>query len=306
MIIDLDLGTYVAARGRLVDDALEAALPSADAPPQILHRAMRHSVLSAGKRLRPMLVLASAEACGAEARDVLPVACAVELIHTYSLIHDDLPAMDDAATRRGRPTCHVAFGEAIAVLAGDALHALAFSLITEAAHALGPERAVAVSREIAGAIGTGGMVGGQVLDLLAEGRSFPNQPPRPERPLAEMVREIHLRKTAALIRACARAGGILAGADAAALDALSAYGDRIGLAFQIIDDVLDVVGDAATLGKHAGRDATKATYPAAFGVMRSRDIARQLTDDAVHAVAPLGGRGRILRDLAVSLLDREH
>ncbi len=302
----VDLSTYLATRGRLIDDALDAALPPADQPPQILHQAMRYSVLGGGKRLRPVLVLAGADASGGDPRGVLPVACAVELIHTYSLIHDDLPAMDDADTRRGQPTCHIAYGEAIAVLAGDALHALAFSLIARAVPAYGPDRVLAVSREIATAIGTEGMVGGQVLDLLGEGRTFPALPPEPVGPLTELVREIHLRKTAALIRACVRAGALLSGADAATTEALTAYGERVGLAFQIIDDVLDVVGDDHAMGKHARRDAAKATYPAAFGVARSREIAARLTEEAVQTVVPLGARGAILQELARSLLVREH
>jgi len=302
----VDLAAYLASRGRLIEDALDAALPPADQPPQILHRAMRYSVLGGGKRLRPLLVVAGAEASGGDARNVLPVACAVECIHTYSLIHDDLPAMDDAATRRGQATCHIAYGEAIAVLAGDALHALAFHLIAQAAPACGAERVLAVSREIAAAIGTEGMVGGQVLDLLGEGRTFPGGPAAPIAPLADLVREIHLRKTAALIRACVRAGALLSGADAAMTEALTAYGERVGLAFQIIDDVLDVVGNDRALGKRAGSDAAKATYPAAFGVVRSREIAARLTEEAAQAVALLGDRGAILQELARSLLVRKH
>jgi geranylgeranyl pyrophosphate synthase len=304
-VTGVDFTTYLATRGRFIEDALEVALPPADQSPQILHQAMRHSVLGGGKRLRPLLVLASAEGCGGEPRAVLPVACAVELIHTYSLIHDDLPAMDNADTRRGRPTCHIAYGEAIAILAGDALHALAFNLIARASPACEAERALAVSHEIATAIGTAGMVGGQVLDLLGEGRIFPGGAPQPVGPLAEFVPQIHLRKTAALIGACVRSGALLVGADADTLRALSAYGERLGLAFQIIDDILDVVGDDRILGKRAGSDAAKATYPAAFGVPRSREIAAQLTAQAVEAVAPLNGRGVILQDLARSLLERE-
>jgi len=301
-----DFATYAATRGQLIDEALEATLPAADRPPRILHEAMRYSVLAGGKRLRPLLIVASAEACGSDPRSVLPVACAVECIHTYSLIHDDLPAMDNSDTRRGRPTCHIAFGDAIAVLAGDALHALAFSLIAEASPACGTDRVLAVSREIAMAIGTGGMVGGQVLDLLGEGRTFPRATGQRPGPLTEIVRDIHLRKTAALIRACVRGGAILAGAEGPTLDALSAYGERVGLAFQIIDDVLDVVGDERTLGKRAGSDAAKVTYPAAYGVARSREIAARLTDEAVAALEELGMRGLILRELARSLLGREH
>ncbi len=305
-VTSVDFPTYLATRGRLIDDAVDAALPPAEQPPQIIHQAMRYSVLGGGKRLRPLLVVASAEACGGNPRAVLPVACAVELIHTYSLIHDDLPAMDNSDTRRGRPTCHIAYGEAIAVLAGDALHALAFDLIARASPPCDSHRLLAVSQDIARSIGTTGMVGGQVLDLLGEGRTFPGGGSSPPpAPLAELVPEIHLRKTAALIGACVRAGALLAGADASTLHALSAYGGRLGLAFQIIDDILDIVGDDRVLGKRAGSDAAKATYPAAFGVDRSREMAAQLTAQAVEALAPLGGRGAILQELARSLLARE-
>lgn len=301
----LDFSTYAATRGRLIDEAIEAALPPADQPPQIIHQAMRYSVLGGGKRLRPLLVAASAETCGEDPRSVLPVACAVEFIHTYSLIHDDLPAMDNSDTRRGRPTCHIAYGEAIAVLAGDALHALAFDLMSRGFPASHAGRVLAVTHDIATAIGTAGMVGGQVLDLQGEGRTFPGQAPPPAISVAEVVPEIHRRKTAALITACARAGAALAGTDAGTLRALSAYGERLGLAFQIVDDILDVVGDDRLLGKRAGSDGAKATYPAAFGVTRSREIAAQLTTEAVEALQPLGDRGAILQELARSLLARE-
>jgi geranylgeranyl diphosphate synthase type II len=268
---------------------------------------MRYSVFAGGKWLRPILVLASTEACGAFPEPAVPVACAVELIHTYSLIHDDLPAMDNSDTRRGRPTCHVAFGEAIAVLAGDALHALAFDLISRAEASVPGERVLRVSREIAEAIGTAGMVGGQVLDLLAEipARTFPGGTLPPGRPMPEVVQEIHGRKTAALIRASVRAGAIVAGAEESTLRALTAYGERLGLAYQVIDDVLDVVGEEAKLGKRPGSDAAKATYPSVFGLGRSREIASALTTDAEAALGPLGRSGEILRALAASLLARE-
>lgn len=305
-----DLVTYLAARGRLVDEALERALPPAAAPPAILHAAMRYTVFAGGKRLRPILVIASAEACGAAAADALPVACAVELINTYSLIHDDLPAMDNSDTRRGRATCHIAFGEAIAILAGDALHALAFELLGQMERTVGAARAIAVTREIATAIGTDGMVGGQVLDLLGEGRTFPGQTPSgngepASPPMAEVVREIHLRKTAALIRGAVRAGGMLGEATPAELEALSTFGERLGLAYQIVDDILDVVGEEARLGKRPGADAAKATYPKAFGLERSRDIATQLTAQAQEALRPLGRRGEVLTLLAGYLLHRD-
>lgn len=302
-----DLTQYLASRGQLVDEVLHQYLPPEHEHPAIIHQAMCYSVFAGGKWLRPMLVLASTEACGAPPGPALPTACAVELIHTYSLIHDDLPAMDDSDTRRGRPTCHIAFGEAIAVLAGDALHALAFDLIGRSADSLPADRALRVSREIAEAIGTAGMVGGQVLDLLGEApaRIFPSGTLPPERPMQEVVREIHVRKTGALIRASVRAGAIVAGADGPTLAALTTYGERIGLAYQVIDDVLDVVGEEAKLGKRPGSDASKATYPAAFGVSRSREIAGALTAEAVQILDPLGASGDILRALAGSLLARE-
>ena len=187
------------------------------------------------------------------------------------------------------------------------VNALAFNLITRASPACGPERVLGASREIATAIGTEGMVGGQVLDLLGEGRTFPGwSPPQPMGPMAEFVQAIHVRKTAALIRASVRAGAMLCGAESGILEALSAYGERMGLAYQIIDDVLDVVGDERTLGKRAGSDAAKATYPAAFGVAGSREIAARLTEEAVAAIRPLGVRGTLLQELARSLLAREH
>ncbi|MDR7483498.1 MAG: polyprenyl synthetase family protein [Armatimonadota bacterium] len=302
-----DLSAYVASRGRLVEEALATALPPETSPPVPLHAAMRYSVFAGGKRLRPLLVLAACEATGGRVDDALPTACAVELIHTYSLIHDDLPSMDDSLTRRGRPTCHVTFGEALAVLAGDALHALAFELLARNARTVGPQRALRVIEEIAGAIGTQGMVGGQVLDLLGEGRpelarwrDWPGDRRRG-------VYEIHRWKTAALIRTCLRAGGLLAGADERTLHDLTAYGEHIGLAFQVVDDILDEAGETARLGKDARVDAarSKLTFPAAFGVERSRAIAREETARAVAAIAGWGPPARLLIDLAVALLERE-
>jgi geranylgeranyl diphosphate synthase type II len=268
---------------------------------------MRHSLSAGGKRIRPLLVLASAEATGGQPEDVLPAACAVELIHTYSLIHDDLPSMDDSAMRRGLPTCHVAFGEALAVLAGDALHALAFSLMAQTAQTVGPARAVRAIEEVASAIGTQGMVGGQVLDILAEHRpAYARFGAWPEDRRAG-VGMIHRWKTAALIRACVRAGAILAGAAPGDLEALTTYGEHMGRAYQIIDDILDEVGEAGVLGKDVGRDAvsSKLTFPAAFGLDHSRHVAADHTAGAVTALESWGPRGRVLRELARALLDRE-
>ena len=260
---------------------------------------MRHSVFAGGKRLRPILVIAAAGVAGAPPEAVMPAACAVELIHTYSLIHDDLPAMDNSPTRRGRPTCHVLYGEAMAVLAGDALHALAFELLVRNAEVPGcvPRRVLAAIGEVTRGIGTAGMVGGQVLDLLAAGRP----------PDEAAVREMHRLKTGSLIRACLRVGAILGGADGATLDALDRYGEHVGLAFQIVDDILDVVGEQAKLGKETGSDATlaKVTFASVLGVDRSRTIAEDATRQAVDALAPLGEPAARLRDLAEVLLHRE-
>ncbi len=304
---EIDLQAYVARRTEQVEAALDALLPPQEAFPGIVHQAMRYSVFAGGKRLRPLLVIAAAEAAGGAVEPVLPTACAVELIHTYSLIHDDLPSMDNSATRRGRPTCHVNFGEAVAVLAGDALHALAFELFAQTPPPVPPSTVLRVIREVADSIGTAGMVGGQVLDLLGERR--PNLPAMPSWPAepGEAVRDIHLRKTAALIRTCVRAGALLGGAPPETLEALSRYGQRIGLAFQIIDDVLDEVGEATRLGKEVQRDAVaaKLTFPSVHGVVDSRAIAAALTGEAVQALAPLEERGRLLADLARWLLERD-
>jgi geranylgeranyl diphosphate synthase, type II len=289
---------FLAEHGRLVEDALDRFLPSADTPPQLVHQAMRHSVFAGGKRLRPILVIAAAGVVGVGPRGVLPSACAVELVHTYSLIHDDLPAMDNSPTRRGRPTCHVLFGEAVAVLAGDALHALAFELfVRNADGGCPPARVVRAIGELTRGIGTQGMVGGQVLDLLTVSG------PQGE----ENVRQIHSLKTGSLIRACLRIGGILGGARADDLEVLGRYGEHLGLAFQIIDDILDVVGEEAKLGKETGSDASlaKVTFPSVFGLGRSRQLAEDATRDAVLALEPLEDRGDRLRDLAMFLLRRE-
>ncbi len=291
--------TVLAGQGRLVEEALDRYLPSVDTPPQLVHQAMRHSVFAGGKRLRPILVIAGAEVAGAEASGVMPSACAVELVHTYSLVHDDLPVMDNSPTRRGRPTCHVVFGEAMAVLAGDALHALAFELFVQNGEIPGcaPARVVQAIGELTRGIGTAGMVGGQVLDLLAVGGRLSE----------ETVRQIHRLKTGSLIQACLRIGGILGGARPDDLDTLGRYGEHLGLAFQIVDDILDVVGEEAKLGKGTGSDATlaKVTFPSVFGLARSRELAAEATRQAIAAAQPLGERSGRLCDLAEYLLARE-
>ncbi|MBI1737525.1 MAG: polyprenyl synthetase family protein [Candidatus Rokubacteria bacterium] len=258
---------------------------------------MRYSVFAGGKRLRPILVIAGAEAVGAPAESVLPAACALEMIHTYSLIHDDLPAMDDDDYRRGRLTNHKVFGDAVAILAGDGLLTLAFRAIADNAAHVGDARLVcAAVAEIADAAGTRGMVGGQVVDIESEGK-----PVTPE-----TLDYIHLHKTAALIRGALRVGAMLGGGDAAAVAAITRAGDRLGLAFQIVDDILDVEGNLAELGKTAGSDVRKkkATYPAIHGLETSHVKARELIADAVAALTPLGPAAEPIRALAHYVIER--
>ncbi len=292
-----DLDGYLASRRQLVDEALDRAMPREDAAPATVHRAMRYSVFAGGKRLRPILVIAGAEAVGAAAERVMPTACALEMIHTYSLIHDDLPAMDDDDYRRGRLTNHKVFGDAVAILAGDGLLTLAFRTIADnAARAGNAALACAAVAEIADAAGTLGMVGGQVVDIESEGKTV----------TAETLEYIHLHKTAALIRASLRVGAILGGGTTAAVDAITTAGDRLGLAFQIVDDILDVEGNLAELGKTAGSDERKkkATYPALHGVEASRAKARALIDDAIAALAPLGPTAEPIRALCHFVVNR--
>ena len=292
-----DLKSYLEERRALVDEALDRVLPPETAPPPSLHRAMRYSVQAGGKRLRPILVIAGAEAVGGAPSLVMETACAMEMIHTYSLIHDDLPAMDNDDYRRGMLTNHKVFGEAIAILAGDALLTLAFKLIALNGARTGDARIIAaLVTDIADAAGTDGMVGGQVVDIESEGKAVS----------AETLDYIHTHKTAALIRASLCAGALLARADATQLAAMHACGEALGLAFQIVDDILDVEGSSEQLGKTAGKDAQqqKATYPAFHGLEASRVKARMLIDQAKHAVAPLGDRAEPIRALADFICDR--
>lgn len=292
------VGTRLEEHRRAIERALDRFVAADDEPSQQVLEAMRHSLFAGGKRLRPILVLAGAEVAGMAAEAVLSAACAVELIHTYSLIHDDLPSMDNSPTRRGRPTCHVLYGEAIALLAGDALHAYAFELLARnAAPEVPADRVVRAIAELARGIGPHGMVGGQALDLFASGE-----------PLAAAdVHEIHRLKTGSFIQACVRIGGLLGGAAAGDLDALSRYGKHVGLAFQIVDDILDVVGEETKLGKGTGSDAAQAkiTFPSVFGLAPSRRLAQEATAQAILALEPLGDRGRWLRDLSMYLLSRD-
>jgi geranylgeranyl pyrophosphate synthase len=281
------------------DAVLAAALPPPDRPPADLHQAMRYAVLGGGKRLRPLLVYATGSALGADAVRLDAPAAAVEIIHAYSLVHADLPAMDDDALRRGRPTCHVAFGEAAAILAGDALQALAFELLAgDRTLADAPAVLVDMLHTLAAACGSQGMAGGQAFDLAAVGARID----------AGELDRMHVHKTGALIRASVRLGALGARCnDADLLAALDRYGHAIGLAFQIRDDILDVEGDSATLGKTAGKDAAndKPTYPAILGLQGSRTRLGDLTAAAVAALAPWGEDMRELTALARYVAERD-
>ncbi|MCC6730365.1 MAG: polyprenyl synthetase family protein [Chthonomonadales bacterium] len=293
----MDLESYLRSRREMVEAALDASLPHAPATPTRLQEAIRYSVLAPGKRLRPVLLLASAEAVGGDPRDVLPTACALECIHAFSLIHDDLPCMDDDDYRRGRPTSHRVFGEAVALLAGDALLALAFELVAANAATSAPERVVPALALIARASGTRGMVGGQVLDMESEGRDVDGQ----------TLEYIHAHKTGALLSASAVVGALLCGASEEQLQALRLYGRHIGLAFQIADDILDVVGDESKLGKRVGGDARqgKATYPRLHGLEESRRRACAESERAVEALAAFGPGADPLRAIARYIVERD-
>ncbi len=289
---EASITAFLAAWREDVDRTLDRLLPSADTWPKKLHAAIRHSVFAGGKRLRPILCLAAAEAFGAERAVVVQPACGLEMIHTYSLIHDDLPALDDDDLRRGVPTCHVVFGEATAILAGDSL--LTHGLGTLARYPEGGEFAAAkirVLESVVDAIGTRGMIGGQSADLEAEARTDTSE---------DLVLSIHESKTGRLIRAALAVGGILSGATRDVLRALDAYGRAVGLAFQIKDDLLDVEADSGTLGKAAGKDAAagKATFPVIWGVERSRAKLREQVEQAIEAVRLLPDRGGRLPELA--------
>ncbi|HEY8010089.1 MAG TPA: farnesyl diphosphate synthase [Rudaea sp.] len=281
------------------DAALAQALPPEQQPPQELHRAMRYAVLGGGKRLRPILVYATGSALGAAPERLDAAAAAVEIIHAYSLVHDDLPAMDDDELRRGRPTCHVAFGEAMAILAGDALQALAFEVLAgDSPLATNAAAHVEMLRTLAAACGAHGMAGGQAFDLGAIGKRL----------TADELERMHVYKTGALIRASVRLGALAAGCrDDIILAALDRYGHAIGLAFQIRDDVLDVEGESATIGKTAGKDAAdnKPTYPAILGMQGAQAHLRELTQTALDAVAPLGADFTSLVALARFVAERE-
>jgi geranylgeranyl diphosphate synthase type II len=293
----VDLKGYLTTRQKEVDRALDRFLPKTSTKPATIHKAMRYSLFAGGKRLRPILCLAAAEACGGLTKNALPLACALECIHTYSLIHDDLPSMDNDDFRRGRPTCHKVFGDGIAVLAGDALLTIAFEI---AASAEGWPRydLRAIFREISVAAGSRKLIAGQVADLEGEGKPTNRA----------QLRYIHENKTAALLTTSVRLGAMSANATPTRLRAMSEFGRALGLAFQVIDDILDVTQTSEKLGKSAGKDAAahKATYPAVLGLEKSRAEAGRLTRQAHAALRPLGKRTETLRSLANYLLEREY
>ena len=286
----------------LVDQALANYLRLTDGCPERLADAMRYSVMAPGKRLRPLLTLLAAEAVGGHPRSALPAACAVELVHAYSLIHDDLPAMDNDDLRRGLPTCHRKFDEATAILAGDALQALAFEILS---HELPAERALRCCQILSRAAGRSQLVGGQADDLAAEGR-FGDQTPAKQS--VEHLQSIHLRKTGAIIQASLSLGAVASGASPDHLEMLDRYGRSIGLAFQVVDDCLDVESTSEQMGKHTRKDSVlgKLTYPSLMGLQESRRWAIQLVDEACSAIAPLGVAANNLIDVAKFVVERKN
>jgi geranylgeranyl diphosphate synthase type II len=296
----MDLKQYINERCQLIDNALNKFLPLETELPGSLHASMRYSLFAGGKRVRPILMLAACEAVGGEIALALPAACAMEMIHTYSLVHDDLPAMDNDDFRRGNPTNHKVYGEAVAILAGDALLTQAFIVLSSAEYAgmVPAGRMLQVIHEIAGSAGSRGMVGGQTVDMESEGKTDIDLP---------TVQYIHIHKTGALIKSSVKAGALIGGAEGRELDAMTRYGEAVGLAFQIADDILDIVGTTEELGKDAGSDQArgKATYPAVMGIAAARSRAEELLDMAIEALNPFDHRADPLREIARYVVTRK-
>jgi geranylgeranyl diphosphate synthase type II len=292
----VDFKKELKKKAAVVEKALDRFLPSPEAYPPLIHQAMRYSVLGGGKRLRPALVMASAEVAGGKAHDVLPAACALELIHAYSLVHDDLPAMDNDDYRRGKLTSHKVYGEAMALLVGDALLTLAFKLLSEC-RCSRPEYVVRTINEVAAAAGTMGLIGGQVVDTFSTGDDIN----------AATLEYIHRHKTGAIYRAAVRTGVILSGAGEDELASLTEYAEYMGLAFQIKDDILDIEGDEKKLGKPVGSDIrnNKATYPALFGLEKSKEKAVSAVNSAKDALQPFGKEADFLRALVEYVIERD-
>jgi len=294
----MDIKAYLTKKREVVDKALDLLVPPAKTFPPKVFEAMRYSLFAGGKRVRPILTIASAEALGAKTTGLLPIAGALELIHTYSLIHDDLPAMDDDDFRRGRPTCHKVYGEAIAILAGDGLLNRAFEVLSDPRRlkSVTALRLMAITREISMASGVFGMVGGQVVDMESEGKDV-------DLPTLEYI---HTHKTGALIRASVRAGAIYAKASEKRLKALTRYGERVGLAFQIADDILDIVGSQEEIGKDVGSDLKKGkkTFPSFYGLEESRMRAKEVSEQALAALKDFDRKADPLRELAKYIVTR--
>jgi geranylgeranyl diphosphate synthase, type II len=293
----MNLSEYLAEQTRIIDETLDRWVPSESTPPQTIHKAMRYSLFAGGKRIRPVLSMAAASAVADAPAGIENTACTLELIHTYSLIHDDLPALDNDDLRRGRATNHKVFGDAMAILAGDALLTLAFEVLSRLEH-VDTCKKVKLAHELASAAGTvGGMIAGQVHDLEGEDKV----------PTAHLLEQIHRAKTGALLRASVRMGAIHAGADEAQLEALTRYGEHTGLVFQIVDDILDVEQPSGQLGKTAGKDAQqhKITFPAVYGLEHSYEMAEQQRSDAHAALRPFGERAQRLHEIADLVVDRK-
>lgn len=291
------INEWLSATRQIVDRVLDANLPAAETPPAIIHQAMRYAVLGGGKRIRPILGIAAAEACGAHVEDLLVPIASLELIHTYSLVHDDLPPLDNDDLRRGRKTTHVVFGEAMAILTGDALLTEAFSWLTRPLASVDAARQLRAVQEVAVAVDSKGMIGGQVADIIATGANEAT---------AEQLDFIHRNKTGKLLTASVVLGGLLANADEEKIEALRNYGRAIGLAFQIVDDLLDQEEDATTLGKTAGKDLAqgKLTYPALFGTDAARGAVDALLDEAIRNAAIIGGPVNYLAGIARFICER--
>ena len=286
----MSVDAFLAEKAAKTERAMKAYLDACDDVPDTLRQAISYSLFAEGKRLRPALVLGAADIIAGDDAVALPAACAIEMIHCYSLIHDDLPAMDDDDLRRGKPTLHKVYGEAVAILAGDALATAAFDIAAQT-------NDIRIIHEIAQAAGPAGMAGGQVIDLQSEGKQIS----------LRQLRTLHTRKTGDLIRAAVRCGALLAGAGKAELAPLTCFGEHVGLAFQIADDILDVVGTEETLGKRVGSDAARAkcTYPSVVGLDRSRQLAHEAADSAIAALEPLGPEADSFRQLARFIVERD-
>jgi geranylgeranyl diphosphate synthase type II len=296
----MEIKEFLSRKKDIVDKALEKIVPPVKTFPSPVHEAMRYSLFAGGKRVRPILAIASAESLGVKTADLLPIAGSLELIHTYSLIHDDLPSMDDDDFRRGRPTCHKAYGEAIAILAGDGLLTMAFEILSDPRRlkSIPSNRMLAIIKEISTASGVFGMVGGQVVDIQSEGKEI-------DLPTLEYI---HTHKTGALIRASVRVGAIYAKAGPRQTAALTRYGEMVGLAFQIADDILDITGKQEELGKDIGSDLErgKKTFPSFFGLEGSRRRAREVADKAIASLEDFDRKADPLRELAKYIINRVH